>query len=156
LTLANTGAAGDASDEAAKPRQDPYARVSLDGLKTDCFLKRAANNWTVLDRTRLIVYEAGKSRAFLVEISPPSFRLRSASTIAFVSNNSRVCGYAGERVLIGDDPAGGFMITSILRLDEARRDELLAVRKEIRANAKAARDADDESGDPPATSESGN
>ncbi len=135
LSWAAAEADPDAGDQ-APARTDPYARVDLTGLSDACFYKRSANNWTVLDRTRLIVYEAGKSRPFLVEISPPSFRLRSATTIGFVSNNSRVCGYAGERVIIDEGAGKAFFITKITRLDAERRDELLAVRKEIRAAAK--------------------
>jgi len=120
-------------------KQDPYAEVDLTGLKTDCFYNRSVSSWTVLDRTRLIVYEGSKRRAFLVEISPPSFSLRSASEIAFVSNNSRVCGRAGERVLIDDSPSSGSFIVAITRLDEARRDQFLAMRKQIKADKKATR-----------------
>ena len=162
LTAFIAGPSAGAAEEAGD-KPDPYAAVDLDDLRADCFYKRAANNWTVLDRTRFIVYESGKRRPFLVEISPPSFELRSAQTIAFVSNNSRVCGHAGERVIVGRGRGHEqrFQIVSIVRLDEARRDELLAIRKAIRTGSKDASEAEagaDGSADPaesPATEQAG-
>ncbi len=69
--------------------------------RSGCFYSGQVSNWTVLDRSNLIVYAPRESNAFQVMISPPSMELRSASELAFDSRSSRICGRAGERLIVG-------------------------------------------------------
>ena len=92
-----------------------------------CFYQRQVSDFRALDRSNLIVYAPTKSNAYQVIISPPSMSLRSADAIAFKSRSSRVCGYAGERVLLDGRGSGReFSIVSVYRLDEMAHDALLA------------------------------
>ena len=65
-----------------------------------CFYWRQVSDFKVLDRSNLIVYAPSRSTAYHVRISPPSLELRSTATLAF-NGDSRICGYAGERLYVG-------------------------------------------------------
>ena len=74
--------------------------------RADCFHPRDVQGFHVLDRSNLIVYAPGESRAYHVRISPPSVDLRNTERLAFVSSTTSVCGFAGERLVI-DNRHGG-------------------------------------------------
>jgi hypothetical protein len=80
----------------------------------------------VLDPSNLIVYAPSRQTAYHVQISPPASGLRWVDSLAFVGRSSRICGYAGEQLLI---PAGRgterFSIVGVSRLDQAGLDALL-------------------------------
>jgi len=92
-----------------------------------CFYQRTVSNFRALDRSTLIVYAPTRSNAYQVVISPPTTSLRSADAIAFKSRSNRICGYAGERILLDDAGMGReFAIVSVYRLDATTLDALLA------------------------------
>ena len=66
-----------------------------------CLYPRQAQNFSVLDRSNLIVYAPNDANAYHVRISPPSSGLRFAESLAFQPANARICGYAGERLVVG-------------------------------------------------------
>ncbi len=55
----------------------------------------------MLDRSNLIVYAPGDAHAYHVRVSPPSTELRFAESLAFQPAAGRICGYAGERLIVG-------------------------------------------------------
>jgi hypothetical protein len=71
-----------------------------------CFYPRQVLNFRVLDRSNLIVYAPNDRNAYHVQVSPPSTDLRFADSLAFIPSNERICGYAGERMIIGSSTAG--------------------------------------------------
>ena len=92
-----------------------------------CFYVRDASSWTVLDRSTLIVYAPNKSSAFRVQVSPGASDLRWADSLAFVSRSNRICGRAGERIVV---PTGGakssYSVIDVRRLNSASLEGLLA------------------------------
>ena len=96
----------------------------VDGAQA-CFYTRQASDFRALDRSNLIVYAPNRSWPYRVRISPPSNDLRSAETLAFSGRSNRICGHAGESVLIGRSGTGRqHSIIDVSRLDE---DELQAL-----------------------------
>jgi hypothetical protein len=92
LIAAMPGAAfGEEQDEAVQ---------SVQG-KPGCFYSREANDFDALDNRNFIVYAPTKSRAYHVQISPPSNELEFAQGLAFEARGGRVCGRAGESVSFG-------------------------------------------------------
>ena len=66
-----------------------------------CFYPRQVQNFRVLDRSNLIVYTPNDANAYQVRINPPSNALPFAESLAFLPANDRICGYAGERLIVG-------------------------------------------------------
>jgi hypothetical protein len=86
----------------------------------DCFYSRQAQDFKVLDDHNLIVFAPSRTSAYHVVISPPSPELRFANALGFESRNTRICGYAGERLLLADGPgARPYAVMGVYRLDEA-------------------------------------
>ena len=69
-----------------------------------CFDARLVQNFRVLDRSNLIVYAPNDASAYHVLVSPPSTELRFAESLAFLPADGRMCGYAGERLIVGGVP----------------------------------------------------
>ena len=85
--------------------------------KAACFYARQAQNFRVLDRSNLIVYAPNDANAYHVRVSPPSTELRFAESLAFLPADGRLCGYAGERLIVGAAPrAERLAILDISRL----------------------------------------
>lgn len=98
----------------------PSANTPVDttGLRRDCFFVRDANNWENINRVNLVVY-APRSRPYLVLISPPSNSIRNTVPLRFEGNNGRVCGRAGERLVVGRGGSGRTHgIFGVWRLDD--------------------------------------
>jgi hypothetical protein len=68
-----------------------------------CFYPRDVQSFRVLDRSNLIVYALNGSDAYRVRINPPT-GLESAESLTFLPPDARICGYAGERLIIGRGP----------------------------------------------------
>jgi hypothetical protein len=100
------------------------ARSESFGLPA-CFSKNQVSDFRPLDRSNLVVYAPSRASAYHVQIIPTSIELQSANTIAFSSRGSRICGYAGDAVLLGEGRATRNSITRVTRLDEAGLQALL-------------------------------
>ena len=120
----SAGRSGEGAD--SKVRSDQA--VDTGGLKSGCFYVRELSNWDVLNREYLIAYAPSKSRAYLVRFSPPSFEVRSASTIGF-EGGDRICGRPGDRLIVGRSRGMGHMIMDVWRLDGMTVDRLLEKKK---------------------------
>ncbi len=94
----------------------------------DCFLRRTVQDFEVLDDRNLIVFAPGKSEAYHIQVSMPATELRFASVLAFESRSSRICGYAGDSLLIGDAGPGlrRLPVAGVYRLDEVALEGLQA------------------------------
>jgi hypothetical protein len=102
--------AGCSGIDSAQSEQPGRAKVeipapSVTGVAA-CFYPRQAQDFRVLDRSNLIVYAPNDRNAYHVQVSPPSHDLRYADSLAFIPSNDRICGYAGERLIIGGSTAG--------------------------------------------------
>jgi hypothetical protein len=100
--------AGCSGIEPAERERPPRARAvipppSVTGV-ADCFLVIQAQDFRVLDRSNLIVYAPDERHAYHVQIAPPSLDLRDAESLAFRASSGRICGFAGERLIIGGNP----------------------------------------------------
>lgn len=96
--------AGSATGEPGQTRRTipPPAETGTAG----CFHAWQAQDFRVLDRSNLIVYAPNDRNAYHVQVSPPSMDLRNAESLAFVPPNDRICGYAGQRLIVGGAMAG--------------------------------------------------
>jgi hypothetical protein len=71
--------------------------------RPSCFNQRNIDNYKILDRGNLIVYARPKSRAYHLQISPASLDVRGMDRISFQSWSGRVCGYAGDELIVPAD-----------------------------------------------------
>ncbi len=104
LMAACSGTNSTRSEEPARARTRIPA-PSVTGAAA-CFYPRQVQDFRVLDRSNLIVYAPNDRHAYHVQISPPSTDLRYADSLAFLPSNDRICGYAGERLIIGRSTDG--------------------------------------------------
>jgi hypothetical protein len=112
-------AAGCASSPATRPAAVPTVRAGEFG-RQDCFLAREAQDFEVLDASNLLLYVPDRRTAYHVHVSPPAPELRHAQVLGFQSRHTRVCGYAGDRLVL--DAAGGAQehsVTGVYFVDEA-------------------------------------
>ena len=94
--------------------------------RPSCFNQRNIDNYKILDRGNLIVYARPKSRAYHLQISPASLDVRGMDMISFQSWSGRVCGYAGDELIVPDSLfQGRFSITSVTELNETSLYNLL-------------------------------
>lgn len=121
VVLALVGMAGCSSDATRDAARESTPRPSVapgEFGEADCFVARSVSNFTTLDDRNLIVFAPGKSNAYHVQVNPPSPQLRYAESLGFESRHSRVCGYAGDELIIA---AGGgpsrMAVTGVFRLD---------------------------------------
>ncbi len=118
-TLAACAAGGGAGDTQPQVSREPAGTSA-------CFYRRQVSDFRALDRSNLIVYAPSKSNAYQVQISPPSTDLRFANAIAFSSRSSRICGYAGERIILGSGPSPReYSVIGVYRLDDVGLQRLL-------------------------------
>jgi hypothetical protein len=94
----------------------------------ECIFFRTLYDWKPLNRYNLIVWAPSRKHPYHLQLDRPCTNLRFAHTIGFTSNDGRLCGYAGDSVLV---TSGGGLpercpIGSITRLDEAGLERLLA------------------------------
>ena len=93
---------------------------------SSCFNTRDIEDYMVLDRSNLIVYGRPSSRAYHIEISPPATSIRGSDMISFVSWSGRICGFAGDDLLIPNSIYNErHSIISVKRLDETAQNNLL-------------------------------
>lgn len=108
-------------------REDSQRAAAREPAGTSaCFYRRQVSDFRVLDRSNLIVYAPSKSNAYQVQISPSSTELKFADAIAFSSRRNRICGYAGDRLIIGSGPSPReYSVSGVYRLDEVGLQRLL-------------------------------
>lgn len=82
-----------------------------------CFYPRDVQDFRVVDRSRVILYAPNDANAYQLRISPPSTELRFAESLAFLPAGGRICGFAGERLVVGPaTSAQRFAIIDVIRL----------------------------------------
>ena len=87
--------------------------------RPSCFNASSINDYEVLDRGNLIVYGRPRKRAYHLQISPRSLDLGGSDMISFRSWTGRVCGYAGDELIIPNDVfQPRYSIVSVEELDE--------------------------------------
>ena len=93
---------------------------------SSCFNSRDIDDYMVLDRSNLIVYGRHSSRAYHIEISPPTSSIRGSDMISFVSWSGRICGFAGDDLVIPNSIySERYSIISVKQLDETAQYNLL-------------------------------
>ena len=111
------------SDRLPSPERSTQP-IRIEGLRADCFYTRQVTNWESLNKVNLLVYESG-NRIYLVEIATPSTALRSSTNIAFRGSGGRVCGRAGDRLIVGLDRGRDFAVVGVRRLPRETADLLI-------------------------------
>jgi hypothetical protein len=93
------------------------------GGSAACFFARDVQDFRELGRDSLLVYAPDRARAYRVQVAPPSFNLRNAWEITFTGGGGRICGNAGERlVLRSGGSAEELAVIDVRRLDAAAVD----------------------------------
>jgi len=99
-----------------------------------CFYPREVQDFRVLDRSRVILYAPNDANAYQLRISPPSTELHFAESLAFLPASGRICGYAGERLIVGPTTsAQRFAIIDVIRLSPGSLQMLRGGRDEVTA-----------------------
>ena len=94
--------------------------------RSSCFNTMNIRDYRVLDRSNLIVYGHPRSRSYLLKISPPNLDKISLDMISFKSFSGRVCGFAGDELIIPDSLfEQRYSIISVTQLDEAEHYNLM-------------------------------
>ena len=87
--------------------------------RSSCFNTSSINYYEVLDRGNLIVYGRPRKRAYHLKISPANLDLGGSDMISFRSWTGRICGYAGDELIIANDIfQPRYSITNVTELDE--------------------------------------
>jgi len=93
--------------------------ISNSGKRPSCFNTSSINDYEVLDRGNLIVYGRPRKRAYHLQISPANLDLGGSDMISFRSWTGRICGYAGDELIIPNDIfQPRYSITNVTELDE--------------------------------------
>ena len=93
---------------------------------SSCFNSRDIDDYRVLNRSNLIVYGRPSTKAYHIEISPPATSISGSDMISFVSWSGRICGFAGDDLLIPNSIYNErHSIISVKRLDETAQYNLL-------------------------------
>jgi hypothetical protein len=107
------------------PTTGTVSKQPLPTGESACFYAEQVQNFRVLDRSNLIVYAPNESNAYRVTISPPSTDLRFTDTVAFRPAAGRICGYAGQRLVVGAALSPDVVaIINVARLSRASLDAL--------------------------------
>ena len=94
--------------------------------KAACFNTIDIRDYRVLDRGNLIVYGRPKSRSYHLQVSPPNLDDGGMDMISFNSFTGRVCGFAGDELIIPDNIfPERFSIMSVTELDETAHYNLM-------------------------------
>jgi len=103
-------------DGQARVDKASVSAPSLTGTAA-CFYPREVQDFRVLDRSNVILYSPNDANAYHLRVSPPSTELRFAESLAFLPAGGRICGYAGERLIVGPPTsAQRFAIIDVARL----------------------------------------
>ena len=64
----------------------------------DCMFQSTINNFNALDDRHVILYGAGRGNAYLAELTPGCFQIRSSATLGAVDgdNNGQICSYGRD------------------------------------------------------------
>jgi hypothetical protein len=94
--------------------------------KAGCFNTMDIRDYRILDRGNLIVYGRPKSRSYHLQVSPPNLDDGGMDMISFNSFTGRVCGFAGDELIIPDNIfPERFSIMSVTELDETAHYNLM-------------------------------
>ena len=107
--------------EDGRSRSAPSVRAGEFGTP-DCFWNSPALNFETLDSRNLIVFASGRRDAYHVQVGLSSAGLRMSSQLGFVSGGSRICGYAGDALLLSEgfsSRSERLPILGVYRLDDA-------------------------------------
>jgi len=91
---------------------------------SDCISIRTIRDYTVLDRSRLII-EGGGKRLYYVTLVASSFQLRSSHQIGVNSRDAWLCPYGGDRLVFSTFGDASASIRGIMRITPDQAEELL-------------------------------
>lgn len=94
-------------------------------IATDCFNVSLARDFRYLDDHNLIVYAPAR-QAYHLELTQACFGLRNVTRLALRSRMDRMCGFAGDSVIIDGAFSERCSVLSVRRLDAAGTDALIA------------------------------
>jgi hypothetical protein len=116
IALGGCAGAGERAGEPAEERRTT--------LGTDCFTTSMARDFRYLDDTNLIVFAPAR-QAYHVELGGTCIGLRGRTRIALSSRTDRMCGFAGEAVIVNGSFPERCPVLSVRRLDADGLEALL-------------------------------
>ncbi len=115
--------ATDRSDDEADADEPQFSEP-----RRDCIRVRLIRNFSTIDRYHAIFYESA-NRVYLVTFTSPCLNLRSAITIRAASRTGRICGFAGERIIVGRNVPERCFVRSVERVDNAEHARFLVAER---------------------------
>lgn len=94
-------------------------------ISTDCLNVSLARDFRYLDDHNLIVYAPGR-QGYHLELARTCFGLRNQTRLALRSRSDRLCGFAGDAVIVDGGFPESCSVLSVRRLDEAALEALIA------------------------------
>ena len=94
-------------------------------IAADCFNVSLARDFRYLDDHNLLVYAPAR-QAYHLELSRACFGLRSVTRLALWSRTDRMCGFAGDSVIVDGAFSERCSVLSVRRLDTAGAESLIA------------------------------
>ena len=91
---------------------------------SDCILIRTIRDYTPLDNKHLLIYGSG-NRPYYVELTRPSFEMRSAIGIRTVSRDNQLCPFGGDGLIFGSFGDEVISARAISRLTPDQEEYLL-------------------------------
>ena len=104
--------------------EKPPVERDLTDSGSDCISIRTIRDYTVLDRSRLII-EGGGKRLYYVTLVASSFQLRSSHQIGVNSRDASLCPYGGDRLVFSTFGDASASIRGIMRITPDQAEELL-------------------------------
>ena len=136
--------ADEAKPDEAKPDETKAQDTESGKKKTmpeGCIFSSNINDWTVLDKQRMIVYAPSRRTPYLVELTRPASSLEFEVQLGFEDRNrdGRLCSYGGDSIVVTGTLRDSIQIRSIQRLtpDEAKQKIVEAKEAKQAAAAKA-------------------
>ena len=75
----------------------------LPKVTADCEFFRTIHDWKALDPYNLIVWFNSRNTPWHLELETACYQLRFVDVIAFTSTDNRLCAFAGDSVIAGDE-----------------------------------------------------
>lgn len=94
--------------------------------KDDCLFFRTLDDWSPIDRERLLIYGPGKV-PYLATLSFPSSEMTFDFAIGFQDHDrdGRLCGHGFDAIVVRDGSPGRITIRSLQRIEKADAEKLL-------------------------------
>ncbi|RMF98018.1 MAG: hypothetical protein D6727_04195 [Gammaproteobacteria bacterium] len=100
------------------PRAAAPAPPEVRGVSS-CLRISEARDFRLVDRGRVLVFGAGRDRAYLLRIAPPVMTAAGSAFLHLEGRGDQLCGFAGDSLYFGGFGERRYAVTDVQRLDAA-------------------------------------